>query len=259
MLSLTGMCKAIILDLDGTVYRGDNEVPGAAACIRMLRERGLRILFVTNRSNRLPSVVAAQLRGYGIDCADSDVLTSAQATAAFLPQRSSVYCIGEEGLLLALQAAGHTLTDHAPDAVVVGFDREFSFRKLEKACRMINAGARFVATNPDCALKLDDGLSPGTGALVAAIQAGCGQAPLLIGKPERHIVDMALRHLDLPAAEVVMVGDNLDTDIAAGNAAGTPTALLLTGISSRQDAGRSRWQPTWIADTFAELGAILTR
>lgn len=258
MLSINGMCKAIIFDLDGTVYRGNNEVPGASTCIRMLRERGMRILFVTNRSNRVPGVVAAQLRGYGIDCADSDVLTSAQATAAFLP-RGSVYCIGEEGLLLALQAAGHTLTDHAPDVVIVGFDREFSYRKLEQACRMINAGARFVATNPDRALKLDDGLSPGTGAIVAAIQVGCDQAPLMIGKPERHIVDMALRQLQLPPTEVLMVGDNLDTDIAAGNAAGTLTALLLTGISSRQDAAQSRWKPTLIADTFAELGAILTR
>ena len=246
------MIKAIILDLDGTVYRGDHEVPGAGAFVRAMHARGIRTLFATNRSNRLPGVVAEQLQGFGIECGEDDILTSSQATAELLaPGRA--YCIGEVGLTTALREAGHTLCDDQADYVIVGFDSAFTYDKLATAVALIHAGARFVATNPDRALKLETGMVPGTGALVAAVEAGSGKSPLVIGKPERHFVDIALRRLALPPEAVLMLGDNLATDIAAGAAAGTPTALILTGISTREEAETSAHRPDWIVADYPEL------
>jgi len=246
------MIEAIILDLDGTVYRGDHEVPGAGDFVRAMHARGILTLFATNRSNRLPGVVADQLRGYGIDCADDDILTSSQATAALLtPGRA--YCIGEEGLITPLREAGFTLCDDQIDYVIVGFDSAFTYAKLATAVTLIHAGARFVATNPDRALKLETGIVPGTGAIVAAVEAGSGRFPLVIGKPERHFVDIALRRLGLPPESVLMLGDNLATDIAAGLAAGTPTALILTGISTREEAETGPCRPDWIVAGYTEL------
>ena len=146
------MIKGVILDLDGTVYLGKQEVPGAARFIAFLRESGIKYLFVTNRANRTPVVVAEHLASYGIPCTENDVLTSAQATVQYL-KKGSVYYIGEEGLKVELDKAGMAVNEEAPDYVIVSFDRSFTYEKLKKACQMIHAGARFIATNPDKALK----------------------------------------------------------------------------------------------------------
>jgi 4-nitrophenyl phosphatase len=248
--------RGVILDLDGTVYTGSREVPGAGDFIRDCRARGIRCLFVTNRTNRLPETVAEHLRGYGIDCTVDDVLTASEATAALLPP-CRAYVIGEEGLEIPLRKAGFTLTDQDPDCVIVGFDREFSYEKLKTACHWIGRGARFIATNPDRALRLEDRLYPGTGALVAAVEAGSNTRPLVIGKPERPIMDMALRRLGLPAGEVLAVGDNLATDIPSAAAAGISSVLMLTGVSRADDVASSPVAPTWVCATFAELETVV--
>jgi len=252
------MIKGVILDLDGTVYVGHDEVPGAARFLQDLAGWGLRRLFVTNRSNRTPAQVCEQLRRYGIACVEDDILTSAEATARYL-REGSVYCIGEEGLFDALRRAGLLLTDRSPEYVVVGFDREFTYVKLKKACRLIEAGARFVATNPDRALHTENGIVPGTGALVAAVAAGCGVEPEVVGKPGKRIIEMGLERLGLEPAETLVAGDNLTTDIPAGAGAGAPTALLLTGVSKRADTGGAAVQPTWVAADYGELTRILMR
>jgi 4-nitrophenyl phosphatase len=248
--------RGIILDLDGTVYTGSKEVPGAAAFVRACRASGIRCLFVTNRTNRLPDAIAGHLSGYGIDCSVCDVLTASEATAAILPP-GRAYVIGEEGLVIPLRAAGFTLTDQDPDYVIVGFDREFSYDKLKTACHWIGRGARFIATNPDRALRMEDRLYPGTGALVAAVEAGTNIRPLVIGKPERPIMDMALRRLGLPAGEVLAVGDNLATDIPSAAAAGISSVLMLTGVSRADDVASSPVAPTWVCATFAELETVV--
>jgi 4-nitrophenyl phosphatase len=250
------MIKGVILDLDGTVYRGHEEVPGAGRFVAGLRERGIRCLFVTNRANRTPETVAAHLRGYGVICDAGDVLTSAEATARYLGQ-GSVYAIGEEGLIRALEQQGLTFDDQSPDYVVVSFDREFNFHKLRTACTLISRGARFIGTNPDKALRLETGMSPGTGAFVAAVAAGSGATPTIIGKPERRIMDLAVQRLGLPPDRVVGVGDNLETDIAACRNAGLRSVLILSGVSRREDIDRSPFQPTWVVDSFDELDALI--
>ena len=246
------MIKGIILDLDGTVYLGGHEIPGAGDFVRACHQAGLLSLFVTNRSNRTPAVVAEQLRSYNIECSAADVWTSSQATAHYLDP-GSVYTIGEAALDEALLERGFSLTDQAPDYVVVGFDRQFTYAKLKLACNLIHDGARFIATNPDRGLPLQDRIAPGTGSLVAAVAAGCGQKPFYIGKPERRIMDMGAERLGLHPADILAVGDNLTTDIPAGHAAGMPTALILTGFSKRSDLPTAAVQPTWVVENFEAL------
>ena len=252
------MIKGVILDLDGTVYLGKEEVPGAARFIAYLRQSGIKYLFVTNRANRTPTVVAEHLCTYGIPCTENDVLTSAQATVQYL-KRGSAYYIGEEGLKVELEKAGMAVNEEAPDYVIVSFDRTFTYDKLKKACRLIDAGAKFIATNPDKALKTATGLTPGTGSIVAAVAAGSGAEPIMIGKPERLIMDMSLERLGLAREEVINVGDNVATDILAGLRAGIRTAFILTGISNRDDLAKSDLKPTWVVEGYAELTEIVRR
>ena len=248
--------KGLILDLDGTLYLGDAEVPGAGDFVRRMHGRGVRCLFVTNRANRTPGQICEQLRGFGIDGNEDDVITSSHATARSL-RNSSAYVVGEPALIEALQAEQVTVTEEAPDHVVVGFDRTFTYAKLRTACRLISRGARFIATNPDHFLKVDGGHDPGTGAIVAAVSVGSGTQPTVIGKPEPALVEMSLEVLGLAKDEVLMVGDNLATDIRAGAAAGVPTALILTGVSTRTEGETADPRPTWIVDDYSALTRLV--
>lgn len=246
------MIRGVILDLDGTVYFGTEEVPGAGLFVASCRDRGIRCLFVTNRANRVPDEIVRQLRGHGIPCGLDDVLTAAQATALYL-RRGTAWYIGEEGLRVALEEQGIAITEDNPDFVVVGYDRGFNYEKLFKACRLIDGGARFIATNPDRALKTEKGIYPGTGAIVEAVASGTGRRPVIVGKPERLIMDMALDRLGMTPDEVIVVGDSLATDVPAGHAAGMRSVLLLTGVSRREDVAHSALKPDWVVETFDEL------
>jgi len=203
--------------------------------------------------------VAVQLQGYGIPCERGDVLTSAQATARYLG-KVSAFMIGEIGLEEALREEGVRLVaegDERPDAVVVSYDRGFTYAKLALATQWIGAGARFVATNPDKRLKVAGRTLPGTGSLVAAVEAATGVVPEYVGKPERLIFDMALAKVSCRADEALAVGDLLDTDIRCALAAGIPSVLMLTGVSTRADLETSPYRPDYVCDTFAELSRIV--
>lgn len=250
------MVKGIILDLDGTLYLGQAEIPGASGFVRRMHAKGIRCLFVTNRANRTAAQICAQLRSYGIEGDESDVITSAHATAHAL-RNSSAYVVGEAALVEALEAEGVTVTDRDPANVVVGFDRGFTYAKLKTACRLIARGARFVATNPDHCLKIDGACDPGTGSIVAAVQVGSDTEPVVIGKPETALVEMSLEVLAAAPDDVLMVGDNLDTDILAGARAGVPTVLILTGVSSRDDAATADPAPTWVVEDYEELTGLV--
>ncbi len=250
------MIKGVIFDLDGTVYRGDDEVPGAARFVQSLADRGIRYLFVTNRANRTPREIVTHLHGYHIPCTEEHILTTAQATARHLP-KGSCYMIGEEGMRRELIQAGMTFTEEAPDYVIVSLDRTFNYDKLSKAVQLVYNGARFIASNPDKMLRLGDHIVPGTGALVAAIAAGSGVRPLIIGKPEPLIMRMALEQMQLNAGDVINVGDNVETDIPAGLRAGIRTAFILTGVSTRAHLADIDEVPTWIVENYAELECII--
>ena len=167
------------------------------------------------------------------------------------------YCIGESGLIDILVSQGIEIADHDVDAVIVSYDREISYDKLTRALRLINKGARFIATNTDQVITVEDGLVPEAGPLVAAVQAATGRMPEIFGKPERAIIDAALKRLGKSVDECVIVGDNLLTDIVAGHNVGMRSILILTGVATPEDAQASVVRPTWVTENYQELTDIL--
>jgi len=258
----------LIIDLDGTMYRGKQMVEHADAFIRQLRERHVPYLFLTNNSSRTPSQVAEHLCEMGIPAEASDVYTAAQAAAAYIRrqrEQAKVYLIGETGLEQASLQEGFVITrEEQPDYVVQGIDRRFSYDTLAKAVQYIRSGAVYVQTNPDLLLPSDNGFMPGAGSLGAAIQAASGAEPIVIGKPSTIIMEDAIRILDMPKDHIWVVGDNAATDVKAGYAAGCRTALVLTGLTTRDNMqqllGRAGVVPDLVCDDLPSLlEAVLSR
>ncbi|OBR66983.1 HAD family hydrolase [Paenibacillus oryzae] len=227
--------KALLIDLDGTIYHGKHAIKDAGRLIACLKKSGLPYRFVTNNSSTSPDKVAERLREMGIDAEAGDVCTSAQAAAAYVAAckpGAAVHVIGEEGLLDALREAGLHLQSEAPDFVVQGIDRCFTYEKAALAVDRIRGGATYVLTNPDLLLPSDNGFIPGAGSIGAMLSAASGAEPVLIGKPSSILMDYALQQLGCNAEETWVIGDNLATDIAAGKAAGCGTLLVLTGLTT---------------------------
>ncbi len=250
------MIKSILLDLDGTVYHGTKPVAGASRFVQQLKQNGLDCLFVTNRANRSAPTVCRILGEMGIECEVENLLTSAQATARHLSP-GKFYYIGEEPLCQALVEGGHIPSEDNPDYVIVGYDPFVTYQKLEKATLFLRAGAKFIGTNPDKVLFTEYGIIPGNGAILAALTVASEVEPTIIGKPERVIIDIALQQLNISPQEALLVGDNIETDVRAGHNAGVPTALILTGVSSREDLAQSTLQPDWVVENFEELEELV--
>jgi HAD superfamily hydrolase (TIGR01457 family) len=252
------MLRALLLDLDGVVYHGRVPVPGAVELIRRWRGRGIGIRYITNRSGRTPEAVAAHLAALGVPCDPGEVLTSALATALHLgPCRAFV--IGEQGLVEVLGRHGIAVTDTDPAYVIVGGDSTVDYAKLTRAVRLVLAGAKLIATNPDRLVNTETGVVPGNGSIVAAIAYATRAEPTVIGKPEPTLVELALEQLGAARDEALLVGDNLETDIEAGRRAGVRTVHLLTGISREGDRPAGAPEPTWTAADFEELGELVAR
>jgi glycerol-1-phosphatase len=250
---------ALLIDLDGVLYRGDQVIPPAAATLPEVRRRGLRVLFLTNNSARTPGQVAEKLRGLGIAAEAGDVLTSAVATAAMLRREGvggrTAFVIGERGIREALEHAGIELLDGEPertDLVVVGWDRGVDYAKLRTASLLVQRGARLIATNADASYPAPDGLWPGAGAILAAVTTTTGAEPLIVGKPARPLFEAAAEATG--AANPLMVGDRLDTDVGGAASMGWDSLLVLSGAARSDDLLRSPVLPTYVA---ADLSALL--
>ncbi|MBA4602763.1 TIGR01457 family HAD-type hydrolase [Thermoactinomyces mirandus] len=234
--------KGYFIDLDGTLFRGDEVIPGAPEFVAWLNKIQIPYLYLTNNSTRSPEWVAAKLQRMGYPARTDQVFTTALATACYLQEKEapmSVYVVGEEGLFQAISDAGIAITDQNPDAVVVGLDRSFTYEKMKKACLAIRAGAKLIGTNADLALPTEEGLWPGSGSLSVAIAAAAGTEPFFIGKPEPVMMHYALKKIGLTPDEVLVVGDNLQTDILAGIRGGMDTLLVYTGVTTPQMAKSS--------------------
>lgn len=250
--------RGFILDLDGTLYRGNTVIPGAAEFVAGLRRAGIPALFLTNNSTTPPAAVARRLTGMGIPAAPADVLGSAEATAAVLAAEmpgGRLYVVGEVGLREALSAGGLVLTDdfRAADAVVVGMDREVTYPKLRDAALAIRRGAPFIATNADRTLPTEAGLVPGAGSLVGMLEIATDVKPRVIGKPSAAIMELGLRRLGTPAALTASVGDRPETDILGGQAAGMPTIAVLTGAGTAEQFAAMQPGPDWLFEDLAAL------
>jgi len=256
--------KAILFDLDGVLYRGKKPLPGAEEAVKLARSRGYRVFFLTNNSTRTRAQYVERLRSMGIECDESDVITSGYATAEYLksvaPNGARLFVIGEEGLKVELRLAGFLISDEEPvDFVVVGLDRKFNYEKLLRAQQAILKGAEFIATNPDSTYPTEEGLIPGAGSIVAAVERASGRKPTLIGKPQPFMLELALRLSGARREECVVVGDRLDTDILAGNRAGMVTILVLTGVTTEEEARRAEGdlRPKFIIPDLRGLRGVL--
>ncbi|WP_379970380.1 TIGR01457 family HAD-type hydrolase [Ectobacillus sp. sgz5001026] len=247
--------KGYLIDLDGTMYRGEEKIEEASDFIKALVKKDIPYLFVTNNSSRKPEQVAKKLMSLDIPATPKHVFTTSMATANYMIERkpkASVYMIGEEGLREALIEKGFTFTDEHPDYVVIGIDREITYEKLTKACLAVRNGATFLSTNGDIALPTEHGMLPGNGALTSVIAVSTQVNPIFIGKPEAIIMDQALKVIGTKREETVMVGDNYDTDILAGIRAGMDTLLVHTGVTTVEKLTNYETQPTHVVHSLTD-------
>lgn len=254
------MCyNGYIFDLDGTIYLGEQVLPGAVETLATLRTIGAKILFLSNNPTRTRAQYVDKLNGFGIPTTVDSILTSSLALVRWLHEhapQARLFVVGEQPLCDELQAAGFVLTEQVGmiDIVVASFDRTFSYAKLQTAFDAIRAGARLVATNPDRYCPVPGGGQPDAAAMIAAIEACTGvRCDPIIGKPSPFMLNAALAQLGCGITECIMVGDRLETDIAMGIAAGMDTALVLTGDASHTTLAGSGMQPTMVLERIDGL------
>jgi NagD protein len=245
-----------LTDMDGVLVHEGQVLKGATELIKQWQDSGTPFLVLTNNSIYTPRDLSARLRAGGLDVPEDRIWTSALATAAFLNSQSpngTAYVIGESGLTQALHDVGYTQTDNNPDYVVLGETRNFNFENLTKAVRLINAGARFIATNPDATGPSAEGVLPATGSVAALITKATGKHPYIVGKPNPMMFRSAMRKIGAHSETTGMIGDRMDTDVVAGIEAGLHTVLVLTGIADDAEIQKYPFRPTEILDSVADL------
>lgn len=259
--------STFIFDLDGVLWRGETPIEGAVAAINELLAAGKRCLYCTNNSSRTQADYVERLLGMGIESvSEDDIVTSSSATALYLSAQYTgpflAYVIGEEGIRTALQKIGARIVpdsdingDTNVDCVIVGIDREFSYEKMNTAQRLIRQGALFVATNRDSTYPVENGIVPGAGSVVAAVETASGSTPVTVGKPRPVMVQLVIQKYGLDDSEIAFVGDRLDTDIACARRAGVAALLVTTGVTTLQEARRAKGEQRPDA-VFPDLTAL---
>jgi NagD protein len=245
-----------LMDMDGVLVHEEHLVPGADKLLDELRSRGNRFLVLTNNSIYTPRDLRARLHRTGLDVPEASIWTSALATAKFLDSQrpdGSAFVIGEAGLTTALHEIGYVLTDRDPDYVVLGETRTYSFTSITTAIRLIEQGARFIATNPDATGPSREGSLPATGSVAALIEKATGHRPYFVGKPNPLMMRSALNALGAHSESTLMIGDRMDTDVRSGLEAGLRTILVLTGISTPETAERFPYRPSRVIESVADL------
>ncbi|MEI4272014.1 HAD-IIA family hydrolase [Klenkia sp. LSe6-5] len=255
-MSERGTSECWLTDMDGVLVHEGQALPGAADFLQRLVDRERRFLVLTNNSIFTPRDLAARLARSGLQVPEEAIWTSALATADFLAGQlpgGSAYVVGEAGLTTALHEAGYTITDTEPDYVVLGETRTYSFEAITRAIRLVEAGARFIATNPDVTGPSAEGSLPATGSVAALITKATGAEPYFVGKPNPMMFRSALNRIDGHSESTTMVGDRMDTDIVAGIEAGLETVLVLTGSTRAADVTRFPFRPGRVVDSIADV------
>jgi 4-nitrophenyl phosphatase len=235
--------------MDGVIWRSDAPIGDLDAIFRRIRARGLKFVFATNNSTKTSEQYVEKLREFGVEAEPWQVVTSSQAVAHVMSQKlppgTKVFMIGEDGLRIPLQERGFEIlaADDAPQAqaVVMGLDRGFSFEKAVEAALLVRNGVPFYATNPDKTFPTPRGLIPGAGAWYSVVTTATDAHPIVAGKPFPFLMELSLEKLGTTKKETLVIGDRIDTDIAGGQAAGCPTALVLTGVATKEQA--ENWDP----------------
>jgi 4-nitrophenyl phosphatase len=230
-----GSIRALIIDMDGVLYRDTKPMEGLGAFFDFLRKHEICFQLVTNNSTLTPGLYVAKMAQMGVRVQERDILTSSLATADYVaarfPRSMQIYAIGEEGLMDALQQAGFRLGSSDPAAVVVGFDRDLTYHKMRTACLLIRSGRPFIATNPDITLPVPEGQVPGTGATLAALAAATEQEPTVIGKPGPMLMEQAMLRMGAMPETTAAIGDRPETDILSAQRAGLLSILALSGAT----------------------------
>jgi 4-nitrophenyl phosphatase len=256
--------RGIVLDLDGTVYRGSDPVPGVPEAIDRLRARGLRVLFFSNNPIKSRTAYVERLDGMGIDASTEEVLSAGTVTTEYLAthhRRDRAFVVGHPGLLEQFEAAGLSLTQDPDEAevLVVSYDQRFDYDDMTDAYRAGVGGTPFVGTDPDIVIPVDDGrMVPGSGAIINAVAGVLEREPdRVLGKPSAEAVEMAHEALGLPLERCLVVGDRLNTDLALGERAGMTTVLVRTGVTTEADLERSDVSPDHVLDSLADVDRLL--
>jgi len=252
--------RSWLMDMDGVLVREEHAIPGAPEFIGRLRELGIPFLVLTNNSIYTPRDLAARLRRTGLEVPEKSIWTSALATAQFLADQrphGTAFVIGESGLTTALHDEGYTMTESDPDYVVLGETRTYSFERITRAIRLISAGSRFIATNPDNVGPTPDGPLPATGSVAALVSRATGVDPYYVGKPNPLMMRSALNAIEAHSESTAMIGDRMDTDIVAGLEAGLETILVMTGVTTPGEAERYSYRPSKIVESVANLTPLL--
>ncbi len=252
--------KALIIDMDGVLWHGNQAITGLADFFQTLRDLHLRFILATNNASHTPEQYVTKLAGMGVSIGIDEIMTSAMATALYLsekrdPAQTRVYVLGEDGAVQALIEQGFTLTglyevdsetSKGADVVVCGKDHTLTWDKLATATLNIRAGATFIGTNADNTLPTELGLTHGNGAILAALETATGVSPIIVGKPEPIMYQQAISKLGADLSETVAIGDKLETDILGAIRTGIRSLLVLTGVSNEADLEASDYQPTWV-------------
>nr|WP_230977265.1 HAD-IIA family hydrolase [Georgenia yuyongxinii] len=252
--------RSWLTDMDGVLVHEGSALPGAPEFIARLTELDRPFLVLTNNSIFTPRDLAARLAASGITVPEERIWTSALATANFVHQQlpgGSAYVIGEAGLTTALYGAGYTMTDTDPDYVILGETRTYSFSAITRAIRLVEGGARFIATNPDPTGPSQEGPLPATGAVAALITKATGRTPYFIGKPNPVMIRAALNRIEAHSETTAMVGDRMDTDVLAGMEAGLHTFLVLTGSTEAHDVEKYPFRPSEVRQSIADLVELI--
>ena len=259
--------KTILLDGDGVLWKSEDPIPGINSFFEFLINNGVDWALLTNNNTRTAQDYINKLNKFGIPANKTSVYTSSTVTAAYLLERfgpgAQLHAVGMDGLITTLKEAGFNLThgeqipESPVDAVVAGMDRQINHQKIKIAMRLILDGAAFVATNTDSSFPTPEGMHPGTGMVIGALQATSGVEPYVAGKPHPAIFQAALKNLGSNPGETLMVGDRLGTDIVGAAALGIHTAAVLTGVTSREEISKSVIKPEFIFEDIAALHQAL--
>lgn len=237
--------RGLILDMDGVIWRGGDPLLDLKAFFIHMASAGVKVSLATNNATKSVQQFVAKLGQFGVEINPELIINSPMSAAYYLarkyPAGSPVYVVGEQGLVDTLKQWGFMPAEENVKAVVAGLDRTLTYPKLSRACTLIRKGAEFVGTNPDLTFPSPEGLTPGAGSVLAFIEAGSSQAPLITGKPEPLMFDLAMERMGLVPDQVLVIGDRLDTDILGGQRAGCKTAAVLTGVSTLNEI--QSWQP----------------
>ena len=255
--------RALIIDMDGVLWHGDQPMPGLAEFFQTLRDQQIRFILATNNASLTQGQYVSKLAQMGVQVSPDEILTSSMATALYLckhniPAKTRVFVIGEDGATLPLIECGFTITglyelnddkentNKGADIVVCGKDKNLTWDKLATATLNIRAGAKFIGTNADTTLPTERGLTHGNGAILAAIEAATGIKATIIGKPEPIIYQQALALLNVDPAQTVAIGDRLETDILGAVNTGIRSLMVLSGVSCEEDFKTTDYRPTWV-------------